>query len=147
MNDRTRSVFRILVGYYGVLQTCHLLSLARAGWFLLQGLEIPFPASGPPGGWSQSALPFLLGMGLADVFAICLGIFFAYRLIFYQDQRFLIGLVSLTAASASGIVYLVGTIPSGAWEANPWEYLAVLVLFSPLIPLYILLLRQSKPQI
>ena len=89
--------FHVLAGYYGILQSCHLLSLARAGWFLLQGQGIPFPASAPPGGWPGTSLPFLLGMGLADVFAIVLGIYFAYRLFFRQEYRFVIGLISLTA--------------------------------------------------
>ena len=142
MNEQSRPYFRILAGYYGVLQTCHLLSLARAGWILLQGRGVPFPASPPPGGWTESALPFLLGMGLVDVFAIGLGLIFVYRFFFHQEFRLVIGLISLTIAVVSGVVYLVGTIPSGAWGANPWEYLAVLVLFAPAVPLYLSLLKQ-----
>jgi hypothetical protein len=131
-----------LIGYYGMLQAFHSLLLIRAGWFLLQNREIPFPAPPPPGGWAETALPFLLGMGLVDLFAIGLGLVFVYRSLFQKEIRYTIGLVSLTAALSSGIVYLVGTLPSGAWEANPIAYLAVLVLFSPILPLYYFLLKQ-----
>lgn len=142
--DSPSGVFRFLAGYYGLLQSCHLISLARAGLFLLQGRGVPFPASPPPGGWSEYALPFLLGMGLIDVFAIGLGLIFVYRVFFHQDLRTTLGIISLTTAISSGVVYLVGTLPSGAWGANLWEYLAVLVLFTPIIPLYFYLLRQGS---
>lgn len=135
---------RLLTGYYGILQSLHLLLLARAGWFLLQGREIPFPAPPPPGGWSESALPYLLGMGIVDVFAIVLGLVFVYNLFARNLIHFTIGLISLTVASTSGIVYLVGTIPSGAWGANPLAYIAVLLLFSPVLPLYYCLIKKTS---
>lgn len=137
------TLFSTLVGYYGILQSFHLLLLTRAGWFLLQGREIPFPAPPPPGGWPQTALPYLLGMGLVDVFAILLGLVFAYKFFARNQTQITIGLISLTAAASSGIVYLVGTIPSGAWEANLLAYLAVLLLFSPVVPLYYFLIKQA----
>lgn len=132
-----------LTGYYGILQSTHLLLLARAGWFLLQSRELPFPAPPPPGGWSASALPFLLGMGLVDLFAIVLGLIFVVNFLFRNESLLTLGLISVTAALASGMVYLIGTYPSGAWEANPAAYLAVLALFSPILPLYYLLLKQA----
>lgn len=137
------ALFSYLVGYYGVLQSFHLLLLTRAGWFLLQGREIPFPAPPPPGGWPGTALPYLLGMGCVDVFAILLGLVFAYLFFARNQTRITIGLISLTAATASGIVYLVGTIPSGAWEANLLAYLVVLLLFSPVVPLYYFVIKQA----
>jgi hypothetical protein len=136
-------ILKLLSGYYGVLQFFHLLLLTRAGWFLIRGQQIPFPAPPPQGGWAQAALPFLLGMGLVDVFAIGLGLVFVYSLLFRDDLQLTIGLISLTAAISSGIVYLIGTIPSGAWGANPLAYLAVLLLFSPVLPLYLSLIKQG----
>lgn len=135
--------FRYLAGYYGVLQSLHLISLARAGWLLLQTGELPFPAPPPPGGWPQTSLPFLLGMGIADLFAIFLGLLFAYQLLFRRIVQAKLGLISLTAAISSGIVYLVGSLPSGAWEAHLWAYLAVLLLFSPVLPLYFLVIKRA----
>lgn len=138
------SVFRLVAGYYGVLQSFHLLLLARAGWHLLQDRPMPFPAPPPPGGWPLPALPYLLGMGIVDLFAIGLGLVFVYFFLFKQDLKLTLGLISLTAALSSGIVYLVGTIPSGAWEANPLAYLAVLLFFSPILALYYLIIQQHR---
>lgn len=135
--------FRLLVGYYGILQSFHLLLLTRAGWFVLNNREIPFPAPPPPGGWTASALPFLLGMGFVDLLAIALGLVFGYIFFFRKEIPFTLALISLTGAVSSGIVYLIGTFPSGAWEANPLAYVAVLILFSPILPLYYLLLKQA----
>ena len=133
----------LLIGYYGVLQSFHILLLIRAGWFLLQNREIPFPAPPPPGGWTESALPFLLGMGLVDLFAIGLGLVFVYGFFFRKEAPLTLGLISVTGALSSGITYLVGTLPSGAWEANLLAYLAVLALFSPILPLYYFLIRRN----
>jgi len=135
-------IFQLLIGYYGFLQSIHILLLARAGWFLLQNREIPFPAPPPPGGWTENALPFLLGMGLVDLFAIGLGLVFVYTYFFRKEAPYTLGLISVTAAISSGITYLVGTLPSGAWEANLLAYLAVLALFSPILPLFYFLLKE-----
>lgn len=144
MNETKPSrTFRLMTGYYGVLQSLHLLLLARAGWCLLQKQQMPFPASPPLGGWPGPALPYLLGMGIVDLFAIGLGLVFSYSFIIRKEINIVLGLISLTAALSSGIVYLMGTIPSGAWVANPLSYLAVLLLFSPVIPLYCSLIRHA----
>ena len=144
MNPPKQSrLFPFLIGYYGLLQTFHSLLLIRAGWFLLRGREIPFPAPPPPGGWTESALPFLLGMGLVDLFAIGFGLIFVSAFFTRKAVLGTLGLISVTGALASGITYLVGTLPSGAWQANPLAYLAVLVLFSPILPLYYFLLKYN----
>lgn len=141
MNDKAGRALRGLAGYYGVLQSLHLLSLARAGWIVLRGGEIPFPAPPPSGGWPATSLPFLLGMGAVDVAAIILGLIFVYRY-FVQDKiELFLGGISLTIALVSGVEYLIGTLPSGAWQENLLAYIVVLLVFSPVIPLYILLLR------
>jgi hypothetical protein len=139
-------VIRWLAGYYGVLQSLHLLSLARAGWLVLRGGDIPFPAPPPPGGWPSTSLPFLLGMGMVDVFAITLGLVFVYKLFYKNEIAGLLGVVSLTIALSSGVVYLVGTIPSGAWQANWVGYLAILLLFGPVVPFFILFVRYLGAQ-
>ena len=143
-NPQPPAAVRFLTGYYGILQSIHLVLLARAGWFLLHGRAIPFPAPPPPGGWSGSALPFLLGMGLVDLFAIGLGLVFVYN--FFLQDRLLIklGLISLTTALSSGMIYLIGTIPSGAWQANPVAYLMVVMFFGPIVPFYFLVLRENQ---
>lgn len=148
MVDKTPArSFRFLTGYYGILQSIHFLLLARAGSYLLRGHGIPFPAPPPPGGWPEPALPFLVGMGAADVLAIVLGLIFAYHFLFKDQIQTTLGLISLTAAISSGIIYLIGTLPSGAWGANPLAYLAVIILFSPVLLLfYYLIMHTSKDQ-
>ncbi len=141
MNKETGKWVRILAGYYGVLQSLHLLSLARAGWIVLRGGEIPFPAPPPPGGWPASSVPFLMGMGITDVFAIVLGLIFVYQLLIKREYKGILGVISLTIALVGGVVYLFGTLPSGAWQSQFLAYLLVLVVFSPIIPFYILVLK------
>ena len=136
-----RDYFRFLAGYYGILQTAHLFFLARAGFILRKSGIVPFPASAPPGGWDIEVLPFLMGMAAADVVGAALGIQFAYSLIIKRRIKPLTGLISLTIALSSAIVYLVGTLPSGAWNHNPISYLIVFAAFSPIIPLFIILVR------
>jgi len=137
------NVFRNLVGFYGFLQTAHLFFLGRAGYILLKTGNVPFPASPPPGGWDTVVIPFLMGMAAADVVAAGMGIYFAYSLICNGKFKPLAGVISLTIALSSAIVFLFGTLPAGAWVHNPISYLIVFLAFSPIVPLYILLVRET----
>lgn len=148
MNDlRGNRWIRILTGYYGILQLSHLFFLGRAGLILLQTGRVPFPASPPPGGWSSEVLPFLMGMGAADVFAASIGIWFSYSFLIKDKVLPLSGIISLTIALSSAVVYLVGTIPGGAWVNNPISYLIVILAFSPIMPLYLVLVRETASKI
>lgn len=141
--NKLDKAIKILAGYYGVLQSLHALSLARAGWLLLKTGRLPFPAPPPTGGWPASSLPFLLGMGMVDLFAISLALVFVVQLYRKGEIIHVVGIISLTIALSSGVVYLVGTLPSGAWQANLLAYLVVLLVFSPLIPLFAALLLSA----
>jgi hypothetical protein len=134
---------RFLIGYYGGLQSAHLFFLARAGFIIQTTGRVPFPASPPPSGWPDSVWPFLLGMGAVDVVAASLGIFFSYQYLVKGDLKLRAGLISLTIAVCSGIIYLFGTLPSGAWAANPISYLIVVLVFSPVVPLTALIFRNQ----
>ena len=136
-----KKVFRYLVVFYGFLQTMHLFFLGRAGYFLLKTGNVPFPASPPPGGWDKMVIPFLMGMAAADVVAAGIGIYFAYSLIINEKFKPLAGVILLTIALSSALIYLVGTLPAGAWVYNPISYLIVIVAFSPILPLYVLLVQ------
>lgn len=144
MDDLKRNRWiRILAGYYGILQLNHLFFLGRAGLILMKSGRVPFPASPPPGGWSSEVLPFLMGMAAADVFAASLGIWFSYSLIVKKSIHPLTGIISLTIALSSAVVYLVSTVPGGAWIYNPISYLIVILAFSPILPLYLVLIRKT----
>ena len=144
MNElEENKVFRYLVGFYGFLQSMHLFFLGRAGYILLKTGNVPFPASPPPGGWNTVVIPFLMGMAAADVIAAGMGIYFAYSLISNGKFKPLAGVISLTIAQSSAIVYIIGTLPAGAWVHNPISYLIVILAFSPIVPLYVLLVRET----
>ncbi len=144
MTNKTSPIPRGIVGYYGMLQLAHLAALIRASAIYLQSGSLPFPASPPSGGWSPQVVPFLLGLGAVDVLAILLGIYFAARtLVGGRDVRQL-GLLSLTIAFPSALVFAVGTITAGAWAAYPLEYGLMVVLFTPLLPLYVTLLNPGQ---
>ena len=140
---KTNPWIKILTGYYGFLQLAHLFFLGRAGLILFQTGGVPFPASPPPGGWPGEVLPFLMGMAAADVVAAGLGIYFSLSLLVKKQLRPLAGIISLSIALASAVVYLFGTLPSGAWSNNPISYLIVLLVFSPIIPLFLGLVVQN----
>jgi hypothetical protein len=144
MNElEDNKVFRYLVGFYGFLQTMHLFFLGRAGYILLKTGNVPFPAAPPPGGWDTVVIPFLMGMAAADVVAAGMGIYFAYSLFSNDKFKPLTGVISLTIALSSAIVYLIGTLPAGSWVHNPISYLIVILAFSPIVPLYVLLVRET----
>jgi hypothetical protein len=133
--------FRFLAGYYSVLQILHLFFLGRAGLILRVSGRIPFPASPPAGGWAPEVIPFLMGMAAADVIAAGLGIYFSWSLLVKGQLKPLPGIISLTIALSSAVVYLVATLPAGAWSQNPVSYLIVVLAFSPIVPLFIDLIR------
>lgn len=135
---------KYLTGYYGILQAFHIIFLSRAGVILLQTGRVPFPASPPPGGWDPSVVPFMMGMAAADGIAACLGIYFAFSLIAKGEFKPLFGIISLTIALSSAAVYLFGTFPAGAWMHNPISYLIVILAFSPIIPLYFYIVRETN---
>ena len=132
---------KVLIGYYGMLQCMHLLFLARAVVVYFSDGRMPFPASPPLAGWSDQVFPFFIGMGLVDAIAASLGIYFAYCVIFVKTRSLLSGLISLTAAFSSALIFLVGTLPSGAWNQNLYEYLILVMIFCPAILLYIRVLQ------
>ncbi len=136
-----------LAGYYGVLQSLHLFFLSRAGLILQKTDSVPFPASPPPGGWDDAVMPFMMGMAAADVIAACIGIYFSFFLLVKGRLKPLAGIISLTIAISSAIVYLVGTLSAGAWVQNPLSYLIVILAFSPIVPLYFLLLRETAAKL
>jgi CDP-diglyceride synthetase len=146
MENEQNTSLRFLIGYYGLLQSLHLLTLARAGVRILQGDPAPFPILPPPGGWTEQSMAFLYGLAGTDVVGILLGIFFAYRAILKNDFNPRLGTLSLTIFITGAIVFGAGTYPSGAWAAHPTAYWVMVGLFLPSVLLFILLLKnEPKP--
>jgi hypothetical protein len=121
----------------------HFSLLTWGGIVILRSGKLIFLALPPAEGWSPQVIPFLMGLGLADAFAAGIGIYFTYQALIKKSWHLFLGLISISIALASALVFLVGTISSGAWILNPIEYLSMVVLFSPIPPLYFLLLRAA----
>ncbi len=128
---------KFLIVYYGILQSLHLLVLARAEFILWYSHMAPFPILPPPGGWAAEAMPFLYGLAGMDVIGILLGIIFSYQYLVNKKYKPVLGLISLTIFISGAIVFAAGTFPSGAWTAHPVSYWLMVILFAPIIPLYI----------
>lgn len=135
---------QILILYYGVLQSLHLLVLLRAGILLLSTTKIPFPVLPPSTGWQAQTWPFFLGLAAMDVIGILLGILFAIRSQFkgVVDQK--IGLISLTIFISGAVVFAAGTFPSGAWSQHPLAYGSMALLFIPCLYLYMRLIALQR---
>ena len=136
------NVVKRLAGYYGLLQIVHISSLAYGGYVILRSGRMTFLAQPPLEGWSPQVIPFLLGLGIADAFAAGLGIYFSYQAVVKNTIESRLGLVSTSIALASALTFLVGTLSSGAWAQHPFEYLSMVVLFSPIPFLFLILLRE-----
>ena len=144
MNQNNEAKNKLLIGYYGLLQSLHLLTLARAGSLMLSGQDSPFPILPPTGGWAEQTLPFLFGLAAMDVLGIALAIVFSYQALFKGRQYRLLGILSLTIFITGAVVFAAGTYPSGAWSANPIAYWMMVVLFLPSGLLYLRLLTQNQ---
>jgi len=143
MQKNKQKNLKILITYYGLLQSLHLIALIRAGVLMLSGTPSPFPLLPPPDGWQAQTLPFLFGLGGTDVVGIILGILFAYWAVVKGNYQRLTGLISLTIFITGAIVFGAGTFPSGAWAAHPIAYWSMVILFIPAPILYILMLKQK----
>jgi hypothetical protein len=136
-------VFRWLVAYYGVLQAVHLIVL---GFGLVQYIRcgtIGFPAPAPPAGWSDHAEAFLLGNGFLD--AIIGGAALVYVIAFFKKEPWsgILGIGCLTASLCSGVFFVFGTVVSGAWSAHPVNYITLLLVFTPIVLLFLLTVRSA----
>ena len=143
MTKKTPNWTVFLIGYYGILQSLHLVALIRAGAILLLEGGSPFPILPPPGGWADQTLPFLLGLGATDAVGIILGMIFAYRAVIQDNFNRRLGVISLTIFITGAIVFAAGTFPSGAWGTHPVAYGTMAILFAPTVVLYIWLLRSN----
>ena len=135
-------LLKLFAFYYGILQSLHLIFLARAGFILVNTGAIPFPAPPPDVGWSTQVIPFLLAMGALDAAAAFLGIFSAIVLVRKNLFDSSPWMLSLVVALTSALIFAVGTIANGAWMDHPTAYGILIVFFSPVFPFFIMILRK-----
>jgi hypothetical protein len=130
-----------LVAWYGLLQGIHLVLLTRAGVRYLWEGAVAFPAPPPPEGWSPQAVHFLVFLGGFDFFIALLALGFAYGYFRAARGWFGLGLLSLSAACFSALVFAYGTAAAGAWSAHPGTYLTMIPLFLPVAVLFLQFLK------
>jgi hypothetical protein len=143
-NPQLSKVLALFSRYYCLLQITHLILLTRAAVIMVGGGSVPFPAAPPPGGWSEEVLPFMIGMGAVDALAAGLAVYAGLTLIRKNIFLNITWLVSLSLALSSAVVFLFGTLPSGAWQADPVGYGILVIFFSPLLPYLYFLLRYNQ---
>lgn len=138
MGNPDSSFARCLVAYYGFIQAAHLIVLVRAAALLILNGGFGFPAPPPPGGWSPQTEVFLVGIGAADAVNAVIAFAFVYG--YFSRARWWswVGAVTLAIAAYSAVVFVYGTIASGAWAHNPLGYLSVASAFVPVAILMVL---------
>lgn len=122
---------KILIGFYGLLQSLHLLVLIRAGAILLFEGGFPFPILPPRGGWTPQTIPFLVGLGITDSIGILLGMIFAVQFFAKKRLNRRLGVISLTIFITGAFVFAIGTLINDAWAAHPLAYVSMAVVFLP----------------
>lgn len=131
----TKRTEKALVVWFGIVQSLHLVVLARALVIFSRTAELPFPALPPPQGWSPQAEHFLIGNGIIDAVNIFLSLIFVYGFFKSKPWTLKTGLISLTILLYSALIFAYGTIKAGAWSAHPFAYGSMVVAYLPILML------------
>jgi hypothetical protein len=139
--ERRLRLLKYLSIYYAGLQALHLVIIGSGLIRYLREARIGFPAPPPPSGWSSQATAFLIGNGAMDAIIAILSLIYLYTFLTERRGSWLLGLISLTGSICSAVFFAFGTFISGAWAAHPMNYWALVLIFTPIILLYSLLVR------
>jgi hypothetical protein len=145
MPGRYARLERLLVNYYGVLQSLHILALVVSGLWWFQNGDLGVLALPPQGGWSAQSVHFLAATGMFDLVIAACAIFFVLR---YREGRAsagILGAVALTGSVYSAVIYLYGTLRSGAWSAHLIAYSIIAAVFAPMVLLAVVFLYRRLP--
>ncbi|MCF7822681.1 MAG: hypothetical protein K9N35_00770 [Candidatus Marinimicrobia bacterium] len=132
----TGRLLKILIYWFGLIQVLHLMVLIRAGFIYLNQHTIVFPAAPPVLGWTDQSMHFLLAMGIVDSLIIVCSLIAVFGFQTGKSWFPLSGLCASGASIVTALVFALGTIPSTAWQANPWAYAIISILFVPHIFLF-----------
>ncbi len=134
---------RSLIIYYGVLQILHLVVLGFGLLVYLWTGTFGFPAPPPVDGWSRQATFFLIGNGVIDAIIAAAALISVDS--FLKDRVWAIplGLICVTASLVSGAFFVLGTAMSGAWVIHPLNYFGLVLVFTPVLFLFVLLARAA----
>lgn len=140
MKPKSLSLRKILILYYGGLQTAHALLLVVAGWRYWSTGIIGFPAPAARS-WSPDAIAFLLATGILDFLMTPLAGILVWMTWRRHPRERAVETVALTGSLYSAGLFFLGTFPSGAWVAHPGSYGVLTFLFLPVILLAVLELK------
>jgi len=132
---------KILVHYYGVLQSAHILGLVASGVWWIQNGDLGFLALPPQGGWSGQTIHFLVATGMFDLLIAIIGVFFVVQYRNERETADVLGSVALTGSLYSAAIYAYGTLRSGAWNSHPLAYGAVSLAFAPMFLLVVVFFK------
>ncbi len=137
-------LFKILVYWFGSIQALHFGVLIRAAFIYQAQHIIIFPAPPPVDGWSEQAMFFLLALGITDSLLIVLSLIFVYGFLTGKIWYPLIGFCASGASIVTALVFALGTIPAGAWQAHPFSYAVITLIFLPFLLLFGQLYKMSS---
>lgn len=139
MLEKTRTE-RLLVNYYGVLQSLHLVALAISAFWLLRVGDLGALALPPQGGWTEQAMHLLIATGLFDGLVAIGAVYFVLRYRKDDPRSDVLGSATITGSLYSAAIYSYGTLRSGAVAEHPIIYGLVGLVFAPIIPLALVFL-------
>ena len=125
---------RVLVAYFGVFQSFHLLMNARYQ-FLPFASRPPLPFAPPPGGWTPQLVYFTSGMAVADLVNAALSLAFVYGFFRQAKWSSWLGTVTLTVAAYAAFAFTWGAVMAGA-PALSWSYAWMNVPTIPVLMLF-----------
>ena len=134
INQKTE---KLLIAWFGTVQTLHLLALGRAIIIYSRTAILPFPALPPENGWSAQAEHFLIGNGIIDAMNTILSLAFVYGYFKLKSWAPKAGIISLTVLLYSALIFAYGTINAGAWSAHTFAYWSMVILYVPIFILTI----------
>lgn len=123
----------LLVCYYGVLQTVHIIALIISGSWWIRNGDLGVLALPPPGGWSEQSIHFLVATGMFDLVLAVVAVYFVLQYRKRSESADVLGSIALTGSLYSAVIYAYGTWRSGALGAHPLAYGAVSLAFAPMI--------------
>ncbi len=137
MKNPNSTLAKVLVAYYGFIQTLHLIAIGRASIVLQTSGEMTFPAPPPAGGWSPQAENFFIGVGAIDALNAILALIFVYGFFKGARWRTWLGTLTLTISAYSALLFAFATIPTDGWTYRTVEYLVIVVAFAPVLILIV----------
>lgn len=135
--DPDSRIARVLIGWFGLFQTIHILVNLRALAQFKRGQDT-FPANPPEDGWADETQATFTGMAGIDTVAGIITLAFIFD--YHRDGELWpwLGTIALTIANYSATIYSFPTREAGAWDDHPLAYWGLYVAYLPVVALSVL---------